>query len=156
MRPRARVSEGDTTLSLSTSTERERIDLKLGVAAVTAGRKPLLQFASICVSEILDRAIARAPGGRGREDGVFPFAERLLRRRRPLHCASRLRRKTGALIAPHRQPIYGLGPAADAESNAGVPDTCRKLIFILLGPAPAEPGGSTLGVMNTDNFDPFA
>jgi len=37
-------------------TYRRRIDLKLGVAAVTAGRKPVLQFAGapvVCASEIL-------------------------------------------------------------------------------------------------------
>lgn len=144
------MSEGEGT-SLSTYTVRERIDLKLGVAAVTAGRKPLLQFAPICVSEILARAIARAPGGRGREDGVFPFPERRRRRRRShLRCAPRLCRKTGALIA-HRELIYSPGPAADA----GEPDTCQKLHLILLGPASAEPRGSTLGVMTTNN-DPFA
>lgn len=35
---------------------RERIDLKLGVAAVSTGRKPMLQSFSICIQQILDRA----------------------------------------------------------------------------------------------------
>ena len=107
--------------TVSAYIERERIDLKLGVVAVTAGRKPLLQFCPICVSEIVDRAIARAPGARGHDHGVFGFPEHCRRRRRRSRSRLRrvlcLRQNTGALTA-RRQP-----PIPDLAADAGVLDT---------------------------------
>lgn len=58
-RPRVRARARARARGGCLYVHRERIDLKLGVAAVTAGRKPLLQFAPICASEILDRVIVR-------------------------------------------------------------------------------------------------
>lgn len=74
-------------------TYRRRIDLKLGVAAVTAGRKPVLQFAGapvVCASEILDarQLIARTHGtvvgpGTSTSTDVRTFAAAPARRSSP-------------------------------------------------------------------------
>ncbi|KYM84344.1 hypothetical protein ALC53_05437 [Atta colombica] len=69
-------------------TYRRRIDLKLGVAAVIAGRKPVLQFARasvVCASEILNTRllIARTHSTARSSGQVRPHRRTYVRRRNP-------------------------------------------------------------------------
>jgi len=69
-------------------TYHRRIDLKLGVAAVIAGRKPVLQFARasvVCASEILNTRllIARTHSTARSSGQVRPHRRTYVRRRNP-------------------------------------------------------------------------